>query len=393
MAERTTDAEDSAKIARGLRALQRFSQRRRAAVAAAAGDGENNSSSSQRPAPALPMRFNPFGLLHRKRVGIEERCDVFPDFAQPLLVDIVAYAYNAENGPAIALPPLIERNEMAAATVTDLRECSGSCGANAQNGLSVDNTGSYHWAAEDVLAHLLLSNPSVAIPGGGDTNPLFPALRGSCVLELGAGVGLAGFFLAAAGTARRVILTDGNRRVTQLLAANAQRVAEHLVRRQQHEVIADPSSAAETPITALDAMMFPWQVVLASEKTGDDEQQRETMQLLGAQFRHLLATEVDYLVGADCLFFEAFHGALASIVELFLLGNATMRPRRVVFVAPKRGGSLERFCARLNSELLRVTLVEQYDARISETHKRLLESERGYDPDRHLPLLVVVDAR
>lgn len=351
------------------------------------------------------MRFNPFGLLHRKRVGIEERRDVFPDFAQPLLVDIVAYAYNpeavqSENEPVIALPPLIERNEMAAATVTDLRECSGSCGANAQNGLSVDNTGSYHWAAEDVLAHLLLSNPTVGIPGDTTQLRLFPALRGSCVLELGAGVGLAGFFLAAAGTARRVILTDGNRRVTQLLAANAQRVTEQLVRRQQQEMDA---AAEPPPITALDAMMFPWQVVLASaqaaENTGDDAQLRETMQLLGAQFRHLLTTEVDYLVGADCLFFEAFHGALASIVELFLLGpgaeqgTKVMRPRRVVFVAPRRGGSLERFCGRLNSEMFRVSVLEQYDARLSETHKRLLETERGYDPDRHLPLLVVIDTR
>lgn len=404
-------ATDDAKIRRGIAALQRFSQRKRG---------------------GLPMRFNPFGLLTKKRVAIEElpastfvgeESDATISTASSssssssttVLFDVVEYKHEPTG---ISLPALLERNEMAAATTTDLQSANRD---------AVDNTGSYHWAAEDVLAHLLLTNPRVALTRhqqqernqekenesaatdsldslSASASPLFDFSSTSppSFLELGAGVGLAGFFLAVSGKAKRIIVTDGNRRVTQILAANAQRITYSMTIAAAHQNNNDEGGADDpSPSSQLAAMLLPWQ---HADSDGAIAALLSANSLLG---------DHAYLVGADCLFFESFHADLARIVLKFLFprwsdekederaeGRISLK-RKVVFVAPERGGSMTRFLLVLKQQAqnhfssLHVTVTEQYDAGIFATHKKLFAEapENGYSPDRHYPILLCVERK
>ena len=198
-----------------------------------------------------------------------------------------------------------------------------------RRGAGVDNTGNVRvWEAEHVLAGLMLS------------------LRwdGADVCELGAGMaGCAGVSALVRG-ARRACLTDGNDKCVAALADNALR----------HE--------------RAEARRVVWSERGLEEDTSD------------------LAGSFDAVVGADCLFFEDFHHALcattaallrpesrptalparatwtalvhaasgfsefAADVELSRAGDElpTSRAPFAAFIAPSRGGSLERFAALCN---------------------------------------------
>jgi hypothetical protein len=367
---------DDSSSRRGIAALQRLAQRRRTGA---------------------PLRFNPFGLVSRTRVGIEEAllsADSPPGDAAngaatasadaPVavtrtLMDVVEFGHVPSG---LRLPALTLRSEVAAATASDLRAADGD---------GVDNTGSYHWAAEDVLAHLLLRDGAALVDWSGRPT----------VVELGAGVGLAGLLLAASGRAR-VVVTDGNRRVVELLAANAERVRRHC-----------------GEACSVEARLLQWQ----------------DPAMFGADLRRARV-----VVGADCLFFEAFHAHLARLVLCFLDGDAidasereddtnpgdtngappaSARDRRCIFVAPSRGGSLERFVEVLDREALqwhwrsrsacaegpgdvagddahpvRCTVLDDYDATVSAVHARMLaDGASGYVADRHFPRLVLISRR
>ena len=384
-AAESSAAGDDARVRRGIAVLQRFSQRKRG---------------------GLPMRFNPFGLFERKRVGIEELLvddkdgEVVPAAAATpsaagecatcgaagtsssasttrVLFDVVVYTHVPTG---MSLPPLMERSEVAEATTADLR------GAEAD---AVDNTGAYHWAAEDILGHLLLTSPLFSLSRRGDGSPQLPSLpppspTTTAVLELGAGIGLAGFALAVSKRADTVIVTDGNRRVTSLLAANASRIAQH--------------AAAPGGARAAEAMLLPWQIA------GD-----------AAMAADAVLERCAYVVGADCLFFEAFHLDLARLVLRYLGVRASRgADAMVVFVAPERGGSLRRFIDVLRSldphgregadadcdidtppqprRPLAITVSEDYDEGIFAVHRAHLAAApaNGYTADRHFPLLVTI---
>ena len=152
----------------------------------------------------------------------------------------------------------------------------------------IDNTGHFHWPAEELLADFAMKTMNPA-----DT-----------VLELGAGTGLAGFCLSS-HRKQSVILSDGNASVVELLKKNAAHSGNgNSVRLLRWDV----------PGTYLD-----------------------------------LVDRVDVVIGADCLFFEDYHSALVQLVKNFF---AAGRCRAFYIIAPSRGRSLEKWVQGLRSSVL-----------------------------------------
>jgi predicted nicotinamide N-methyase len=272
------------------------------------------------------MRYNPFGLFTKAVKGIE----TLPDDETKLYDDCV-YTHVA-SGASLRM---LERREAAGTTASDIRIAHAD---------SIDNTGSFHWPAEEVLAHLLLSSP-----------PVFDVQSQSCtVLEIGAGAGLAGLLLAAS-TPARVILTDGNRGVVATAVENIRRLG--------------------LPAEKAQASQLLWQ---------------RPNELL-AQIPTLL-DDVDVVVGSDCLFFDAYHADLRDLLLMFLRHRRTgaRKPAEVIIVAPMRGSTFTKFVQLLESEPdVAITTRRDFDAGMLAVHERLLQSgDAAYIPDRHYPLLL-----
>ncbi|KAK3242072.1 hypothetical protein CYMTET_48216 [Cymbomonas tetramitiformis] len=147
----------------------------------------------------------------------------------------------------------------------------------------IDNTGVIClWPAEEALTHFCVKNSHI--------------FRDKRVLELGAGVGLAGIALAAMGIAKEVVLTDGNPTCVDVLQENLER------------------NNAKYGRTMTRAEVLHWDRIA----TG--------------------STKYDVIIAADCTFFKDFHGALARSIHQLLA------PRGEVYMLnPSRSGSVERF--------------------------------------------------
>lgn len=430
---------DEAKFRRGMAALQRFSQNKRKQLnnSKVMMNTNNNNDTTRTDAatvtPSVSMRYNPFSqiLFTRKRTGIEEILVTDHDDDEEneneqkqkqenaennnnnynkkkslILFDIVDYLHIPSS---LKLPPLMERNEASAATVADFK---------ASRLGQVDNTGSFHWPAEDILAHLLLlsdhlhqnnSNSNAKKENNNEElqqqqNPSSSPLlfdwtddERPSVIEIGAGVGLAGFALAMSGKSKHVIVTDGNWRVAKLLGQNAQRVEMMMTTKKENK-----------PETKITAGCLPWQIFSSSSSSTPTTATIKSQQQL--EMYDKLLTECQYLVGADCLFFETFHNDLVDLVIRFFMvsleKSVLKKKRKVVFVAPSRGGSRERFLELLKKKIsseemndharslpcLRWEIIENYDEAIFAIHKNHLESaaSAGYTADRHYPQVVVI---
>ena len=320
------------------------------------------------------MRLNPFGLFTARTVGIEEG-------PGGELFNVTHYAH-APSG--LALPgPVRERRESARTTARELRAAAAD---------GIDNTGNFHWPAEEVLAHLLLTPgavlppppppPPAAVEGADASAPRLPTVR---VVELGAGVGLAGFCVAARyGAAAHVTVTDGNATVVETLSHNAQRLRDAAA-----ATAASDDAAPRLGELAVGQLLWhaPTEGMLAA---------------LGA------ATHV---VAADCLFFDKFHAQLKALLLRCLRREGDAPPPVVTMVAPRRGTTLQRFVDTMAAEPDVVATVDEcYDDGIAATHRRLLAEKQTllaagddapsaggagggtmaaeYEPDRHYPLLL-----
>jgi hypothetical protein len=406
---------DAAAADNALRVMHRFAQRLRKARGGA------------------QMRYNPFGLIRRRRLEVFE-VDVTVPSPLPATADSSTGPSTSGGGSTHTTKLLYERNEYthaasgvrvvlqqrceaAAPVASDIHAAAADC---------VDNTGAFHWAAEDILAHLLLRDVAPAVA----SCPATATPRR--YLELGAGVGLAGLMLVAAlihpgkhgvdapnvaeGGSRQkmtflgpsppvvVVLSDGNRAVVDALRANAS-----LAPNCDDEGFA----AAVAP-----ALHLPWQHHATLLSDAD-------------------LAAFDAIIGADCLFFEDFHPALADLVLRYLalrrvlhhpvpsaqpldapaaavVENAAAaplktsdpvagvaevgRPSTVTFVAPSRGGSLDRFAARLREAAaaqemqVSISVTDRYDPAVYAVHQRELAdaATSGYEVDRHFPLLMTI---
>lgn len=276
------------------------------------------------------MRLNPFGVFAAKVVAIEPAPE-----DETRIFNVTRYTH-AMSGTEVTL---LERREAAGTSAADFRVAHSD---------GIDNTGNFHWPAEEILAHVLLRRLAVA-----DVRPRH-------VLELGAGVGLAGFAVATAFPDTAFTITDGNRSVVANAVRNAERLAMPHVRCQQL-LWHDP--------------------VLASDDGSSD----------------LLRT-VDLVVGADCLFFDKYHADLKALLLRFLRRDGGAPP--VWLVAPTRGTTLQRFVDLMKLEDdVDVTVEAAYDDVVTTVHERLSAADcaeaaaKSYDADKHLPLLVTITRR
>ncbi|KAL2911811.1 hypothetical protein HK105_208744 [Polyrhizophydium stewartii] len=105
----------------------------------------------------------------------------------------------------------------------------------------------------------------------------------------------------------------------------------------------------------------------------------------------------DVLIAADCTYDTDAHAALAATIARLL------RPAgRAFLIAPRRGASLDRFCAALGGHaLLRWHIDPRFSPAIWLHHEeRLAAAQAGshdaadaawaYDPDKHCPVLLTV---
>ena len=298
------------------------------------------------------MRYNPFGLFTLKVVGIET------DPAEPeKLFNDCVYTHVA-TGASVRM---LERREVSGTTASDIRVAHDD---------GIDNTGNFHWPAEEILAHDLLQG-KVPVP----ESAVGPSAAASeCVLELGAGAALCGLLLHKAVPSARVIITDGNRGVVDVAATNAAKLL-----------------GTPAPPPGTDALL-----------TVDEFNARRLMvaQLLWHRADELLGPcgwmldEVDHVVAADCLFFDQYHTDLKALLCRFLRHK---RPDgrshcRVTLFAPKRGTTMTRFVDLMRQERdLKVAVEGDYDAAISSVHARLSEeANTDYIPERHMPFRIVI---
>jgi len=96
----------------------------------------------------------------------------------------------------------------------------------------------------------------------------------------------------------------------------------------------------------------------------------------------------DFIIAADCLFAESFHGDLLNVIKLCL------RPETGTawIFAPSRKGSLQRFCNLANShDHLHLTIREQYSDQITKlTNSIMAECTSQFVFDIHYPILIEI---
>ncbi|KAI0233807.1 Calmodulin-lysine N-methyltransferase [Lamellibrachia satsuma] len=195
-----------------------------------------------------------------------------------------------------------------------------------------NNTGNVCvWPAEEVLAYFCLQRSS--------------QFKGRHVCELGGGMtSLAGLAVATYSEACQVTLTDGNEQSVKNV-----------------EVIIQENKD-----------VFASKEVMSRVLRWDDE----------ACFKEL-ADKFDYVICADCLFFDDYRLHLVNVL------HAIMKPKgEAIIFAPKRGKTFEAFEEAARSRF-RVCRTEQYDEDVWKYHQQnLSKASTEYDADLHYPILL-----
>ncbi|XP_059065782.1 calmodulin-lysine N-methyltransferase isoform X1 [Cryptomeria japonica] len=202
----------------------------------------------------------------------------------------------------------------------------------------IDNTGIVClWPSEEVMTYFCILN--------GDM------FRNKRVLELGSGYGLAGLSIAACTDATEVLITDGNPQVVDYI---------------QNNITANAVSFGATKVTSL---LLHWSQGKVCH--------------LGQTF--------DFILAADCTFFEEFHLGLALTLKSLLRLSKTSR---AIFFSPRRGKSLDLFLQVVRNLDLHVKVVENYNNRIWELQNEFMEQENSswpnYDKEHCYPLLIII---
>lgn len=196
-----------------------------------------------------------------------------------------------------------------------------------------DNTGNVClWPSEEVLASYVLKRKD--------------QFCGKAVCELGAGMtGLAGIALAVMGNPLKVLLTDGN---------------EDCVKNMEAVVRQNKSSFGSTIV-----------------------QSEQVLWEINSDLSHL-ESQFDFIIGADCLFFNQSHYGLLHVIAV-LLKEAGF----AVIMAPQRKDTRETFCSKASSQFS-VEKIENYDPVVWSQHQAAKNEDPLYDEDIHYPMLLLL---
>lgn len=219
--------------------------------------------------------------------------------------------------------------------------------------MGFNNTGNICvWPSEEALAFYVL----------GDIN----SFTGKMVLELGGGMTcLAGLLIAKYGRPYGVHLTDGNAMSVQNVQktcrlndiANCYVKCSVLKWEQHcHTMYGDGSG------------------VVASGHPTDESDDNGVCALECEKF--------DYILSADCLFFDEAREALVETIWWYLSSSGL-----ALVMAPRRGKTLELFVACAAAKGFHCKIVQRYNEMIWIRHLELLESP-SYDEDIHYPILI-----
>lgn len=194
-----------------------------------------------------------------------------------------------------------------------------------------NNTGNICvWPAEEVLAYHCLEHREL--------------FHGANVCELGCGMtGLAGLMLACTHMPSHVLLTDGN----EVSINNVRDVVE-----VNKQCFGDTNVSCD---------VLKWEHLSLKED---------------------YLEKFDYVISADCLFFEDLHCELMSVIRNLLKPNEGT----AVIFAPRRGKTLEQFCT-VAEEFFQVEQNLYYNDKVWRVHQ---EKPDGYNADLHYPLHVVM---
>jgi calmodulin-lysine N-methyltransferase len=195
--------------------------------------------------------------------------------------------------------------------------------------IGFNNTGNICvWPSEEALACYVLKD--------------LTAFRNSWILELGGGMTcLAGLMIAKYGEPFLIHLTDGN----HLSVENVKR-----------------------SIRLNDFDCFAKSSVLKWEHSNKRLRAEEN--------------KYDFILSADCLFFDESRNALIETILYYLSSNGV-----ALIMAPKRGNTLNCFLKRVKEKGLEYQLEQTYNETIWCKHLDLIKS-KDYDEDIHYPLLV-----
>ena len=152
--------------------------------------------------------------------------------------------------------------------------------------------------SEEVLAHWIVQNQSV--------------FQNKVVVELGAGLGLAGLVCSSVTDATEVVLTDGDSQVMSFLEDNVQRNRE----------LFGKTRVSTAPVD--------WNTFSAATE-------------------HVF----DYVIAADVVYEESMHIGL-----LFSLKHLLKPSGKAIIIASRRGGSLEKFVKCAKSQFLRYVITD-----------------------------------
>lgn len=197
-----------------------------------------------------------------------------------------------------------------------------------------NNTGNICiWPAEEVLAYHCLEHRQL--------------FQGANVCELGCGMtGLAGLMLACTHMPSHVLLTDGN----EVSITNVRDIVE-----------------------------------VNKQCFGDTNVSCDVVKWESASLKEDYFGKYDYVISADCLFFEDLHHELISVIKNLLKPNEGT----ALIFAPRRGKTLEQFCT-VAEEFFQVEKNLYYSGKVWKVHQ---EKPYGYKAELHYPLYVVLKKR
>ena len=200
--------------------------------------------------------------------------------------------------------------------------------------IGFNNTGNVCiWPSEEILAYYCIRNSEL--------------FSGKSVCELGCGMSaLAGVMLASTQLPAHVLLTDGNvtsvDNVKTIVSVNRSRFGH----------------------TAVSSDVLRWDGSFLDAKS-------------------LYDCSFDWIICADCLFFEDLH---LSLIETIL---KLLKPEgKALIFAPGRSGTMERFVSRAQ-KMFEVEREDRYDEVVWGEHKVMCDREgSSYKPDLHYPVLL-----
>jgi len=197
--------------------------------------------------------------------------------------------------------------------------------------MSFNNTGNVCiWPAEEVLAYYCILHKH--------------RFEGKSVVELGGGYScLAGFCIALNTQAPGVILlSDGNEKCVDLI-----RSMIHVNNLEEGDV---------------EAKCIRWDIGSSYEK---------------------YCNHFDYVICADCLFFDDCRQSLANAIFYLLKPNG-----KAIIFAPKRGNTLQEFADICKPLFQTVCQSENYCDKILEIHLKESKQNLLYNSDVHYPILI-----